>query len=322
MVLILSDEEIREVLSFNDTLQTCCDVFRWVGEEKIVQVPSHHIVYEAEKGKNVLFGTNGPALISPINALGVKANGRSDLAKDRNLPFVNGVIVLVDWKTLEVLAMLDESYITSMRTAGHAGVGARCLARKDSAIIAIIGCGVEGRTHLGIMNELFGIEVVKIFSSRIEAMNVFAKEMGEKFALQIQVCGSALEAVSDADVICMCTNSKETVVDENWIKPGGHVCATWAFHDLDYRYSAKANKWVLGWEGDYQNVVLRDPRLDEANVYSYLTEIITGRKRGRENAEERTVMTCLGMGALDVAVAQIAFEKAKIQKMGHEIAIK
>lgn len=319
--LFLTDNDVRQVLTFKDTLEKCDNVFRWMGEEKVQQEPGRHIYIEPEKGKRRSLFTYGPAFIEPMKALGVKVNGGSYVAVERSLPFINGAIVLFDWMTLEVLAFMDECCVTSLRTGGHAGVGAKYLARKNSSVIAVIGCGVEGRSHLCIMNELFKIDEVRTFARRSLTLDRYEKEMGEQLGLSITKCKSAKEAVRGADVICMCTTARETLVFDDWIEPGTHVCGTTGFSDLDPKFSKTADKWVLGWHGDLLGVE-RDPRLSKEDVYAFLTEVVIGKKFGRKTDKERTVMTCGGIGALDVAVAQIAYEKAKEKGLGIELKMR
>jgi ornithine cyclodeaminase/alanine dehydrogenase-like protein (mu-crystallin family) len=321
-MLVLSDDDIRPLVSYKEALEVCEDVFRWIGEGKITQpMPEHMaIYYEPRKGQKVHFGVHGPAFIEPIRALGVKANGQSVIAASLGLPTINGVIVLYDWETLETLAVFDEHWITTIRTGGHSGVGAKYLARKDSSVISIIGCGAEGRSHLGIMNELFNIKEVRIFDIKKEAMNSYSGEMGNELKLNIRMFDSAKEAVKGADVICMVTTSPSIVVYDEWIEPGTHVARA-AWLDLDPKFSRTADKWVQGWKGEL-GAIDRNPNVSKENIYALLTDIVTGKKPGRETDKERTASGCMGIGALDVAVAHIAYKKAKENRIGTEVKMR
>jgi ornithine cyclodeaminase/alanine dehydrogenase-like protein (mu-crystallin family) len=230
-------------------------------------------------------------------------------------------VTLNDPETGIPFAVLDATSITALRTAGHAAVGAKYLARVHSRRIAIIGCGAEGSTHLRVMNELFDLEYAIAYDVRTKSLSQFVSSMA-KNGIKVKAAKNAREAVRDVDVICMTTTAPSPVVMEEWIEPGSHVAATGFFFDLDPTFSKKADKWVVGnWERDLM-IIRNDPwtgeptGLSEKDVYADLSEIIVGRKPGRENDRERTVMTHAGMGALDVAVGFEAYKLAKRKGMG------
>ena len=263
-----------------------------------------------------------PSYIKPLKIAGNKWLGAYMQNKKRGLPVISAIDIINDTETAMPLAIVDGTSVTNMRTAGHAGVGAKYLARKDSRVIAIIGCGFEGRTHLKVMNELFNVEEVRAFDIIKEAKAQFKEEMSEELKLNIRAVDSAKEAAKGADVICMVTTAKEPVVKEEWVEPGCHVCATFGFNDLDPDCAVGFDKWVVGWYGrDLEWIEgaeagkmggLKVGQFTKRNIYADLaTEIIPGKKAGREADEERTVMTHMGMPALDAAVAALVYEKAK-----------
>jgi ornithine cyclodeaminase/alanine dehydrogenase-like protein (mu-crystallin family) len=205
-----------------------------------------------------------------------------------------------------------------MRTGGHAAVGAKYLARKDSEVVAIVGCGLEGRSHLLAMNEFFKLQEARLFDINKAKAKEYADEMRKQLSINYKICDSPKEATEGADIICMVTTSTEPVVLDEMIKSGCHVAGTFAFADLDPKFSKTADKWVLGsWARDSEwiesPIFPGGSALSKKNVYGDLSEIAVGKKPGREKKTERTVMTHLGIGALDVAVAyhvyQLALEK-------------
>lgn len=326
-VLFLSRSDINNLLTFRDCFERCLETFRWVGEGRIEQVSPVNFWLsppEGPYGRGVIQAF--PARVKAINVAGIKWLSAYRENRRRGLPYLSAIDIISNTETGMPLAIIEGAIVTNMRTAGHAGVGAKYLAKENSTVIAIIGCGNQGRTHLEMMNELFSIEQVRTFDVIKEANEVFVSEMSKKLKLNIKSFDSAKEAVRDADIICMVTTSMSPVVKEEWLKPGCHVCATVGFMDLDPNCAVKFDKWVVGWYGrdldwvDGEEVGKMGPKVfpyTRKNIYADLaTELILGKKPGRERNEERTIMTHLGMPALDVAVAELVYQKAKEHNAG------
>jgi ornithine cyclodeaminase/alanine dehydrogenase-like protein (mu-crystallin family) len=209
-------------------------------------------------------------------------------------------------------------------------VAAKHLAKKNSKTIAIIGCGAEGRSGLPAFSDFFPLEVVKIYDIKSEAMAAYQQKMSEVVSARIIPSKSAEEAVEEADIILMATLSKTPIVFEPWVPKGCFVAALTRFLDLDYKLSEKVEKWVLGdKKSDGHLIVDRDKWSDHAqgvvvswdNVYADMGEIITGVKPGRENDRERILYTHMGMGAHDLALAQIAYKRAKERGIGTKVRL-
>ena len=325
-VLLLSADDVADVLTPSDCLERCIDTFKWVGEGKVDQVNPVNLWFSPEGPYGWGYMQAFPSHIKPLKIAGIKWHGGSKNNRERGLPYRIAVNIINDTETTMPLAIIDGSSVTAMRTAGHSGVGAKYLARKDSRVIAIIGCGVQAHTHLRMMNTLFDIEEVRVVDIIKEMRDSFQKEMSEELKLNIRIVESAQEAVKGADVVCMLATAREPVVKEEWIKPGCHVCETMGFMDLDPNCAVKFDKWVVGWygrdlewiEGPEKGIL--SPKVvpyTRENIYADLaTEIVQGKKPGRESAEERTVMTHLGMPALDAATCALVYEKAKEKGVG------
>jgi ornithine cyclodeaminase/alanine dehydrogenase-like protein (mu-crystallin family) len=324
-ILFLNRNEIESVLTMKIVVETCDDVIKWIGEEKVEQKHVTPIRYFFEERKRSI-ALPHPAFVKPLNVIGNKWGGGSDVNFEKGLPWGTAEITLNDPITMHPFAIMDGTEITTLRTAGHAAIGAKYLARKDSEIFSIIGCGYIGQSHLSAMNEIFKIKEVKVFDIKKEKAKEYSEVMGKKLNLNIKLFDSPQEAVKHADIICMGTTSMEPVILEEWIEPGCHVAAIYAFIDLDQKFSKKADKWVLGnWERDSDWIekpsVPWVHALDKKDVYADLSEIAVGRKPGREKTTERTVVTHLGMGAFDVAVGYQAYKLAVEKGLGVKLKL-
>jgi len=214
-VLFLSRSEVDSVLTARDCLERCVETFKWVGEGKVEQVSPVNLWLSPPEGPYGLgVMETFPSYIKPLRIAGVKWLGAYMQNKKRGLPAISAIDIINDTETAMPLAIVDGTSVTNMRTAGHSGVGAKYLAKKDSTVTAIIGCGFEGRTHLKVMNELFNIDEVRAFDIVKEAKEQFKKEMSEELKLNIRAVDSVKEAVKGADVICLVTTAKEPIVME------------------------------------------------------------------------------------------------------------
>jgi ornithine cyclodeaminase/alanine dehydrogenase-like protein (mu-crystallin family) len=324
-MLVLNKTEIDGLLSWPEIISICENVFRWIDEGEIAQDHMSPIYYSLRDGHQA-FALPFPACIKPLNVVGNKWGGGSRQNRAKGLPSFIATISLNDAETGMPVALLEGTSITSMRTAGHAAIGAKYLARPDSSTVAIVGCGAEGGSFLSALNTLFDLKKVNAVAKHPESAQRYASTYGEKLNLDIEPFDTPQEAVNGADIICMCSSAAEPVVFDEWIAPGAHVAATRAFIDYDPKFSSNADKWVLGYRETDGQWLKKPPfsgirNLSIDSVYADMVEIIAGRKPGRENAGERTIMTHMGMGALDVAVAHEVYQRAKSNGIGRKIEL-
>jgi ornithine cyclodeaminase/alanine dehydrogenase-like protein (mu-crystallin family) len=324
-MLVLNKNEIKGLLAWSEIVSICEKVFEWIDAGEIVQEHMSPMYYSLREGHQA-FALPFPACVKPLNVVGNKWGCGSPANREKGLPSFVASICLNDAETSMPLAFMDGESITSMRTAGHAAIGAKYLARPESETIAVVGCGAEGGSFLTVLNELFDIKKVNVVAKHLESAQRYAAGYGEKLGLDIEVFETPREAIGGADIICMCSSAAEPLVMDDWIMPGTHVAATRAFIDYDPKFSENADKWVLG-NRETDSQWLKKPPFSRIkglsidSVHADLVEIIAGRKPGRERDEERTIMTHMGMGALDIAVAYKVYERALSEGVGHSIEL-
>jgi ornithine cyclodeaminase/alanine dehydrogenase-like protein (mu-crystallin family) len=322
---ILTTSDLKKVWDMKKSLQAVEDSLRFIGEEKLFQEKCK--VLNPSEG-NFSFILPHPAWIQPWKVVGDKWLGCCDGNPKKGLPYKVVTKTINDADTLMPIAFMDAAYLTGMRTAAMAAIGAKYLARKDSSTLTIVGCGVQGRTHLSSMSELkmFPLKRVQVFDLNEEAMRSF-KEYGESnFNVEVIPMASVAEAVKGADIVCMLTTCRTPLVTDDMIAPGTHLCPT-CLWDVDMRNIFRnVDKWVLGntdsdrnWFENPAAIEKYDLRMEM--VYANLSDLVCGKKPGRERAEERTTMTHLGMGANDVAVAYQAYKAALEAGVGIDVQI-
>ena len=312
-------------LSWSSIIATCEQVFRWIGEGQVIQQHSSPMYYSLREGHQA-FALPFPACIKPLGIVGNKWGGSSNGNRASGLRSFTATILLNDAETARPKALFDASLITSLRTGGHAAVGAKYLARPDSHTVAVIGCGAEGGSFLCALDALFDIRKVNAVARRVASAKAYAERFGDMLDLNIEPMASVQDAVRDADIICMCTSSPEPVLLDQWIRPGTHVAATRAFIDFDPVFSRTADKWALGNRKTDEEWLEKPPfvgipHLSVDNVYADMVQIVRGEMPGRQSDEERTTMTHMGMGALDVAMAHEIYQLARAAGIGQALDI-
>jgi ornithine cyclodeaminase/alanine dehydrogenase-like protein (mu-crystallin family) len=295
------------------------------GEGQLVQPPKEAMWMDDDK---LNFMIAMPAYLKTTNIAGAKWCSLY-WNQQPSLPACVAIIILTDPATGLPYAIMDGLAITNLRTAGgHAVIAAKYLAKKDSKVLALIGCGAEARTGLWAFADMFSLDVAKIYDINPEAMNAFEEQMGTQFPVKVQPAASIQDAVDGADIILMVTSAQEPIVFEPWIPQGCFVAGLYAFFDLDPELSKKADKWVIGSKmSDGHRIVERTQfgkkttKLSWDDVHADMSEVVTGKKPGRENGKERIIYTHLGMGAHDIALAKIAYDKAKEAGVGTRVKI-
>jgi ornithine cyclodeaminase len=231
-----------------------------------------------------------------------------------------GAVMLFSAVTGELLALMNASAITAIRTAAVSGVATDLLARKDASDLAIIGAGVQARTHLKAIAEVRSIKRCRVASRNIEHAFRLAEEMSGSFPFAIEPVETGEQAVAGADVIATVTNAKEPVVHREWISPGVHLnvvgSSTPLAREVDTATMVDSALFVdrrestLNEAGDYL-FAMREGAVGPEHIRAELGEVLTGLKPGRTSAEEITLFKSLGLAVEDLAAANYLYRKAK-----------
>lgn len=318
-ILYLSAADVKKLLSRRDVIDTVEKVFRQAGENSIV-FGTNSFLSTGDGRPNRFIAM--PVSLPQEKVMGLKwINIYNQPAK--GYPFSHGNLILVnDTETGSPLAVVSATDITTMRTSGgHGVIGARCLARKNPKVLTIIGCGGQGRNGAGgFLEEFSSLEEIRLYDVYPAACEALAQMYEGR--VKFTICATPKEAVEGCDILLTCSSSREILVEKEWIKPGMTVIAINGFQDIDPGVAELADKWVLGvCEEDMEHYttacdLTHEVKLDPSLVYGEIPEILSGQKKGRENDEEITLYSHMGMGAFDVACANIAYQRAKEQGIG------
>ncbi len=262
-----------------------------------------------------------PAFMSGSNpALGLKAisvfHGNASIGKDIH----QGVVLLLSPETGELLSIMNASAITAIRTAAVSGVATDLLAREDASRLAIIGAGVQARSHLSSMSLVRSIKECRIASRNFDNARAFADEMRDLYPFPIVAAKSVASAVDNADMIVTATTSSEPVIKREWLSPGAHLNAvgssTPAAREVDSATMGIACLFVdrresaINEAGDYL-IPLQEGAIGPDHIRAEIGELLTGEKAGRTSPDEVTLFKSLGLAVEDVAAADHLYRKAK-----------
>lgn len=234
-------------------------------------------------------------------------------------PSHQGEILLFGKEHGEVLAVIDAMSVTKIRTGAVSAVATRALANPDARVLAILGCGAQGHSHLNAMAVSMHLEEVRCWDAYPPCAQALAAAAGEK-GLRGVACASAREAVRDADIICTLTPSKEPILQGAWVKKGAHVnavgaCAPTA-RELDSdlmacsRIFCDNTESILHESGDFL-IPQQEGRYGAEHLRGTVGDVLLGRIPGRKTREEITVFDAVGMAVEDIACGIYLYEQAE-----------
>jgi ornithine cyclodeaminase len=148
---------------------------------------------------------------------------------ERGLPTIQGVVTWFDATTGQAVLQIDGPAVTAWRTGAASGVGARLLARPDSAVLALLGSGAQAESQIRAVVAARPIREVRVYSRTAGSRDAFAAAMDDSLPVRVRASDSAEAAVRGADVVCCVTPSTTPVFDASWLAPGSHVNALGSF---------------------------------------------------------------------------------------------
>jgi alanine dehydrogenase len=235
----------------------------------------------------------------------------------RGLPSHQAVIALFDDETGSPLALLDGTQITAARTAAASALSTRVLAREDASVLAVLGAGVQARSHVEAVTRVREFREIRIASRTPAHAEALTKEFGGRAAASFE------EAVRGADVVCACTDASEPVLRREWLSPGAHVTSVGASREGPELDADTVRAGLLAVESRvaFQPYPAGAHELQglDSTAAAELGEILSGHRPGRTSADEITVYKSMGHAAEDAAAAKLVYERARAEGVGTEV---
>lgn len=243
------------------------------------------------------------------------------------LPSLNGLMVLFSATTGLVQAvLLDNGYLTDVRTAAAGAVAARHLSRDDAHVAAILGGGIQARLQLQALTLVRPISAARLWARRPDQAAGAAAELSAALGLPVAACASAREAVAGADIVVTTTPATKPILSADWLEPGQHVTAMGSDaehkNEIDPAIVARADAYVCDRVsqcvrlGELHHAVAAG--LAPADGWPELGAVIAGRAEGRRAAADITVCDLTGTGVQDTAIATLAHARCAATGAGTE----
>jgi ornithine cyclodeaminase/alanine dehydrogenase-like protein (mu-crystallin family) len=324
-LLYLSHADVRRALPMADAIEAMQAAFRQLSEGRVT-MPARSSMEIPE--------ANGVVLLMPCYAVGTHHVSLKLLTQFADngrlgLPLIQAVVLLADAVNGRLLALVDGSAITALRTGAASGVATRLLASPSADTAAIFGAGVQARTQLEAVCTVCQIKQVRVFDCRRAAAEVFAKDMSARLGIPVLATSSAAETLAGAQIVCTATTSATPVFEDRDLAAGVHINAVGSWRPrtaeippdticrarvfVDHRAAAMEEA------GDLL-MPLQEGRITAEHVRTELGDLIANRVAGRQTSDEVTLFKSVGLAVQDLFAAARALENARHLGIGTALA--
>jgi ornithine cyclodeaminase/alanine dehydrogenase-like protein (mu-crystallin family) len=317
-VIVLNEHDVRELLDMESCIEAMEDVLAALARGELYQplrsvarppdAPGFIGLMPSHRGGSAPAYALKEIVVTPDNPT-------------RGLDAHQGAVLLHDGQTGELVAVLNASPATEIRTAAVSAVATRALAHPGASRVAILGAGVQARAHVDAMRAVLDDPEIRIWARRLEAAEELAGRLGATVAPSVDA------ALFGAEVVCTTTSASDPIVERRWLARGAHVNAVGAFgpnRELDNETMAGASLFVdrresaLNEGGDY-GLAAADGAVGPDDIKAELGEVLAGMHPGREHEDELTVFKSYGIGVEDLATADLVVRRARERGTGVEV---
>ena len=260
-----------------------------------------------------------PAYIPALKAAGVKWVSGFPENYQRGLPYITGLLILNDPESGLPISVMDCVWITAMRTGAASALSARYLARPESSVVGVLGCGVQGRTNVEALNVLFPLSKVMAYDVDSDATDRYVEEISTRFNLEVVSVSNPQDAVAGCDIVVTSgpiLKEPHATIQAGWLDKGSFASLV----DFDSYWHADAMRETTKFCTDDTQQLLHYQEGGYFKkippLHADLGELVTGQKPGRESPDERTMTANLGLALDDMAVAPLIFRKATEKGLG------
>jgi alanine dehydrogenase len=327
MPLLLTETDVRRVLGMEALIPAMRDALARFSRGEVVQPVRHTLKIEPAGG----YYSTMPAYLPDEagGALGMKSVTFFPSNAGGDVPTHLATVLLLDPRSGALVALLDGRVITEMRTAAATAVSVDLLARREARRLAILGAGVQARSHLAAIAALRRLESVRVWSRTRAHAEQFARENAGGVPCGVQASPTVRDAMRGAEIVVAVTAAREPITDAAWLEPGMHLCAVGSsapdMRELDAATVARSRVFVdsrAAAEVEAGDLILaaRELRLDRDHVVAELGEVAGG-SPGRRTDDEITLFKSLGLAVEDVVAARAAVARARELGIGREITL-
>lgn len=325
-MLVLSEKQVQSLIDVDELIPVLEQAHVQYSTGKAV-MPVRLVVPLPQIGGRI---TSMPGFLSDDKALAMKIITYFQENPKQNLPAILGTILLFSAETGRLIAIMDGSYITAIRTACASAMATKALANPQTPVLGMLGAGVQARAHIEALMRVRRLQRIKIYSPTGASAAAIKKDMEPTVKIAIDIARNAEEALRDADLVVTATTAKEPIVKPEWLKPGAHINAVGShrpdMREIDGATLARSKIVVDSREaimaecGDIL-LALKEKSIGENAIHAEIGEVLAGRKPGRSSAAEITLYKSVGIAIQDVATANLVYRKALEKGIGTTVDI-
>ncbi|MEM7116063.1 MAG: ornithine cyclodeaminase family protein [Chloroflexota bacterium] len=326
-VLIINHREVVELLPMTECIDAMEKAFRVMASGDVIQPLRWPMFLPDRSG---LLGMMPGYLGGDVGMMGIKIVSVMPGNHGTKYDSHQGTVMLFEKENGRLLAIMDASEITAIRTAAATGLATRLLARADASDLAILGTGVQGRSHLAAMLAVRNLTRIRVWSRNADGSKKYAAWAKEKVGVDVEVMDSVKTAVSGADIICTTTAAPTPILKGEWLTPGVHVNAVGSSvkntRELDTAAIVMSRLFVdkkdstVNEAGDFL-FPKQEGAVDDDHIVAEIGDLLTEANPGRRNDDEITLFKSLGLAIEDIGAAYHIYEKALAQKKGLMVEI-
>lgn len=322
--LLMGRNDVAELLPLGDCIEAVEEIFRLQGEGKTP--PSQILSLKSAAG-----GLHVKAGLLPRDTSYIVAKLNSNFPNNRtrfNRPTIQGLIAIFDAENGSPLAILDSIDVTIKRTAAASAVAAKYLARMNSLVGTVCGCGQQGRAQLRAIGTILPLQEVYAFDSNFEAARIFAAELSRELKIDVEAVHNPKAAIRRSDVLVTSSTATEFFVHKEDVPDGAFIAAVGADdahkQELDPALMASVKVVADSLEqsctiGDTHHAIEKG-LMNKEDVYAELGEVVAGKKHGRASDGEIIVFDSTGVAIQDAAAARLVYERACALTVGNRFA--
>ena len=326
-MLVLSQADVEAVLDLDRLVDALAEAMVDLSQGG-ADVPNRIAAFVGER-QGLLAAM--PAFLPSASALTTKLV--SLFPQNTDLPTHHAIIACFDPETGVPAALMDGTYITAARTAAGSALATKLLSRPGSAVVSILGTGVQGHAHALALSRLPGVEVIQVAGrdpAKVAALTTQLSDAG----IRVEAAASIEEAVRSADVVCASTHAAEPVVRRAWLRPGTHVNSvgynmtgagevdTDTVIDSVVVVESRAAALAAPPSGAIElHLAIEAGAIKPDHVHAELGELVSGDRPGRTDPTQLTLYKSVGVAVQDAAAAALVLETARRLGIGHDVEL-
>ena len=301
MVLVLKNDQMENLLPMSEEIDAIEQAFRELGEGKAMNAPRARLRTPWKEEGGQYYFNNIMGLVPGVKSMALRID--SSFSKDVEVAGSKrrvypgdyiGLVMLFDMDTCEILALMDDHFISTMRVAATSAVASKYLARKDAKVMGLLGSGEQAKTQVTAHSVVRPLSKIKVYSPTKANREKFAREMSQETGVEVVPVASAEEAVRGSDIVSAATNTVDPVVEGRWLEDGMHVTSFVGGDgylprkELDDEAIRRANLIIVGYkpqifldkQAEFHDRLARG--LIKAEDLHELGDLLNGKCRGRQ----------------------------------------